>query len=198
MAVLVLAGPGEPRGGYTRVYRELAAYYGRLGVATLVLELDLAGSGALLERWRRRVARADRAVRDRGLAPGLYVARGLSCVAVPAADSCPVALVNPAVPSRAPEGARLSQAQLHSYGFEEAWSASAVPARLAGRLAGAAPPLSGSTTIITHACSDSSPATREESAELVRAPRNVTDPLFRRVWERSWLVATLGCLVPHG
>jgi hypothetical protein len=189
----VVAAPGEPRGGYSRTYRELAGVLALEGIATLVVDVDLDGNVGMVDRWRGRVTCAHWCASANGLRIVLTVARSLSWAAVGGTET-EVALVSPC---RGPWDEDMGvDEDVRVWGFEEVWGGSCVPAAVARRVAEARVPTPNRVTVITNA--EHNPGLWWSPMPAIRSPASVTDPLFRRVWERSWLVATLSALVPRG
>jgi len=199
--VVVIAAPGESRAGYARTFTELAQALGADGITTCVVGLKprlAEDPGAdLVTRWRTAVDRFVAMLAEEQTDPALFVARGVACAALPADPSAPVAAVCPATPAITDEKSALSREMLPYAGFEEIWEHSPMPARM---IAAAMPHVSADgperwTAIL--------PAT-DKAANAVRwvhrlaGPGSVSDPLFRRVWERAWLVAILRCLARGG
>jgi hypothetical protein len=191
-AVVVFPAPGEPRSGYSRTYRELARELAPAGVSTMVVDLDPIDDPDLVDRWRRRGDAARAFGAEQGHQVVLTVARGLSWAAIGDGAGEDVALVEPADGDEVP-CPHFPDEKLCRWGFEEVWRGSPVPDQIARRIAESRSSRPEKATIIRHAGGSADQATASP-----RPPTSVTDPLFRRVWERSWLVATLAGLVHSG
>jgi hypothetical protein len=191
-AVIVLPGPGEPRGGYARIFRELASQLARSAIGTVVVELDTRPDDGMTSRWRQCAAAAARFVRDRQLEVALWVARGASWVALEDMSDAPVALINPGPGWDA--GERSTAEQLTIGGFEEVCEGAGLAERVLDIVARCGATRPDNVMVITHARQNAAPVNNR----VLRPPGPVNDPLFRRVWERPWLVSTLVGMVGHG
>ena len=187
--VTVLAGPGEPRSRYARTFRELASVLGRFGVGTLSIELSLADTA---RESQQKAKAASQVLRDKGLTSCLWLARGLTWVAAAHDDTCPLAVVNPWIAlGQSDRPGSFGEQELLQCGFEEAWIGSALPAGIIAAISEEFPVFPPGAIIITKAPKMLASYADLKAREVIQAPSMVRDLLFRRVWEREWLIATV-------
>jgi hypothetical protein len=193
--VVVIAAPGESRAGYARTFTELAHALGADGITTCVVGLKVTEDPGpdLVTRWRTAVDRIVAMLAEEHTDPALLVTRGIACAALPTDPPAPVAAICPVTPSITGEKSALSREMLLYVGFEEIWEHSPMPTRL---IAAAMSRMStGGAEQWTAILPASDNVTNMERwVHRQAGPGSVADPLFRRVWERAWLVAILRCL----